>query len=144
MFDNLFTILKVIAWAVDIYFVGAVLLCVYNMFADGKTTGAAVTLIAGVFVAFLIAVNGGHILINLWLSSIAAWWVGSFFDRDMRPDSDSSSGNSSTAAEDDESWGEFALKHTANILIARSIDREINQAVEDAKKGNDRNGNLHI
>jgi len=54
--------------------------------------------------------------------------------------SDEGDSYNDNASDDEESWSEFVLTHLTNYMVAREIDR----AIEDAKNGNDRGGNMHI
>lgn len=134
LFPVLSTLLTIGAWGVDLFYVGTMLFCIYSFYVDGRAVRATLMLSAGLLVGFLIAVNGGHILINLFLSSLAAglFALGADGGTDEEP-----SGNRDTS--DEETWSEFAVKHIANYMIAREIDKAI-----DAKNGNDRGGNMHI
>lgn len=141
MFENLITIAKVVAWIVDLFFTGSTIVCIVSMYSDGKTAGATISLMCGIVLGCVLAAQNAHILIILFLTPLATWWVASFFDSSLRADDDPPARSST---EDDESWDEFALKHITNYMVAREIDKAIEQQIEDARSGNDRNGNLHI
>lgn len=134
LFPVLSTLLTIGAWGVDLFYVGLMLFSIYNFYAEGRAVRATLMLSTGLLVGFLIAVNGGHILINLFLSSLAAgvFALGADGGTDEEP--------SGRCSDDEESMGSVLLTGLVNYMVAREIDKSI----EDAKNGNDRGGNMHI
>lgn len=135
LFPNLFLLLKTAGWVLGIGFTLCISIRLLDMLKNGKTTGTTVCLIVGTLIAFLLAINGAHAQIVLIFTPIVVWWIGCFFDSSWRSEDDNEGADC-----DEESWSEFFAKQAVNIMIARTIDKEI----ENARNGSNNGPNMHI
>lgn len=127
----------VVVWGTAILFSLYAAIIIYDLFADGKGTGGAVSLLTGLISAALLASNGAHILVIMFLTPMAVWFVARFFDSSLRDDDDSE-------FEDNEPTQSPFSEAMLEAIIINQVARSLDKKIENARNGGNNGPNMHI